>query len=58
MFYTLMFIVIVFYKHFRNVTLVQIFLELFGQEHKFETRFENFLRYVFHKVILKSFLNK
>jgi len=37
-----MFLIIAFMKSFKNVTLVSSF-ELFGHEHKFETRFENFL---------------
>ncbi len=37
----LMFLIIASKKSFRSVTLVP-FLELFGQEHKFEIGFENF----------------
>ncbi len=48
-----MFLIIAFRKSFKNVTLV-IFLELFGQEQKFETCFEIFLGIFFSNVILKS----
>jgi hypothetical protein len=45
-----MFLIIAFRKCFRNVTLV-FFFEHFGQEHKFETWFENFLGIFFLEVI-------
>jgi hypothetical protein len=41
-----MFLIIAFKKSFKNITLVP-FVEFFGQEHKFETWFEIFLRNFF-----------
>jgi hypothetical protein len=49
-----MFPIIAFKKQFKNEKLI-FFFEHFGQEHKFETWFENFLMNFFHKVIWKSF---
>jgi hypothetical protein len=43
-----MFLIITFKKSFMNVMLV-LFLELFGQEQKFEIWFENFLGNFFPK---------
>jgi hypothetical protein len=48
-----MFLIITFRKSFKNVITIPFF-ELFGQEHKFETWFENFLGDFFLKVILRS----
>jgi hypothetical protein len=47
-------IIIAFRKKFKNITLVP-FLEHFGREHKFETRFDNFPRNIYPKVIFMSF---
>jgi hypothetical protein len=43
-----MFLNIALKKSFKKITLV-FFFELFGQEHKFETRFEIFLRKFFER---------
>jgi hypothetical protein len=49
-----MFLIIAFRKSFKNVML-GFFLELFSQEHKFETWFMIFFMIFFPKVIWKSF---
>jgi len=43
-----------FFLKFKNVTLM-FFFKLFGQKHKSERWFENFVMILFHKVIWKSF---
>jgi hypothetical protein len=49
-----MFLIIALKNKFKNVMLVS-FLEVFGQEHKFETWFDSSLENCFPKVIWKSF---
>jgi hypothetical protein len=49
-----MFLIIAFKKSFKNVMLV-FSLQLFNQEHKFETWFDNFLVIFSPKVIWNSF---
>jgi len=41
-----MLLIIAFRKKFKNVMVI-FFFKFFGYEHKFETRFENFLEKIF-----------
>jgi len=52
---TLMIVIISFKNSLKNVVLI-LFLDLFGQEHKFETWFVNFLGNIFLKVISNHFI--